>query len=624
MSDNKDDYIQKNLEQALEVCGDSEFLQKQRSEHFSAESEKTPTAHQNFPQITQKSVVMDCRPINQNQLVSNVLLSYDQEMWLGQIQQKTTILNACSNYESARKKFNKIFFENGLLQAVQTARTAMQGEPIREIKISPMSQIMPIDNPLFTSIYEFSSALSAGNGFSPEANMLAVITASGQASQGRYFTEESGWYEKGVLNTVFIDESGSKKSFFFELFENPFKIFEDDKKREYALIGPELSTRKKLAKLAENKLYSKAANEIYKSQLANNENTEDIMHNWIRCINAHANKSMFAEPRIFVGTGTAIKIAKELMLQGESLVSISAEGGFIKQVCKWKGKDLDLFLTSFTGERWSHETDKYGLIHLNNHSLSILANTQPKIIEEFLKNDDFMERGGMARLIIYNTDAVDFKGYRDWNNEKFLEAKATYEKKICSLLSKHYTQDQHRKLFKISIDSDAIKELNDFESIILNFIDSRENLPIQLISFYRKLHGTALRITILLHIWIYNDPCDHSINIDAVKCGIYIARWLSMHATLATQRQEINMNMERIKKVTQCLRDLFKNGHQEPYITVRKVQQKCRAVKHSASMTTDCLRFLAQCNYCREVGMTEKGSPVFALHPDIHSGQNLF
>ena len=59
MSDNKDDYIQKNLEQALEVCGDSEFLQKQRSEYFSAESEKTPTAHQNFPQITQKSVVMD-------------------------------------------------------------------------------------------------------------------------------------------------------------------------------------------------------------------------------------------------------------------------------------------------------------------------------------------------------------------------------------------------------------------------------------------------------------------------------------------------------------------------------------------------------------------------------------
>lgn len=116
-------------------------------------------------------------------------------------------------------------------------------------------------------------------------------------------------------------------------------------------------------------------------------------------------------------------------------------------------------------------------------------------------------------------------------------------------LSKHYTQDQHRKLFKISIDSDAIKELNDFESIILNFIDSRENLPIQLISFYRKLHGTALRITILLHIWMYNDPCDHSINIDAVKCGIYIARWLSMHATWATQRQEINMNMERIKKL---------------------------------------------------------------------------
>lgn len=113
----------------------------------------------------------------------------------------------------------------------------------------------------------------------------------------------------------------------------------------------------------------------------------------------------------------------------------------------------------------------------------------------------------------------------------------------------------------------------------------------------------------LLHIWMHNDPCEHSINIDAVKCGIHISRWLCLHAFMVTQRQ--GMNMERIKKVAQCLRDLFKNGHHEPYITARKVQQKCRAVKHSASMATDCLRILAQCNYCREVGMTEKGSPRF-------------
>ena len=84
---------------------------------------------------------------------------------------------------------------------------------------------------------------------------------------------------------------------------------------------------------------------------------------------------MPAAPRIFVGTGTAIKIAKELMLQGENLVSISAEGGLIKQICKWKDKDLDLFLTYFSREIWSHETDNYGLIYLNNHSLSVLANT---------------------------------------------------------------------------------------------------------------------------------------------------------------------------------------------------------------------------------------------------------
>ena len=165
-------------------------------------------------------------------------------------------------------------------------------------------------------------------------------------------------------------------------------------------------------------------------------------------------------------------------------------------------------------------------------------------------------------------------------------------------------------------------EVKDFESNTLNYIESQNNLPIQLISFYRKLHGTALRITMLLHIWMHNNPCEHSINIDAVKCGIYISRWLCLHAFMVTQRQE--MNMERIKKVAQCLRDLFKNGYHEPYITVRKVQQKCRAVKHSASMTTDCLRFLAQCNYCREVGMTEKGSPVFALHPAIYPDQNLF
>lgn len=49
MSDNKDDYIQKNLEQALEVCGDSEFLQKQRSEYFSTENEKISVIDQKLP-----------------------------------------------------------------------------------------------------------------------------------------------------------------------------------------------------------------------------------------------------------------------------------------------------------------------------------------------------------------------------------------------------------------------------------------------------------------------------------------------------------------------------------------------------------------------------------------------
>lgn len=622
MSDNKDDYIQKNLEQALEVCGDSEFLQKQRSEYFSTENEKTSVIDQSFPPVIQKNVITNSHPINQDKQVSNILLSHAQEIGLGKIQQEATILNTFSNNESARKRFKKIFFEAGLLQAVNSAREAMQYESIQEIKISLLPQITPIENSFFTSIYKFASALSAGNVFSPEVNMLAVITATGQASQGRYFTEESGWYEKGVLNTVFIDDSGLKKSFFFKLFEEPFKNFEDEKKKEYAITGLEFSTRKKLAKLTENKLYSKAVNEISKSIQTNTEDTETLIQKWTDKINSHTEKSMPAEPRIFVGTGTAIKIAKELMLQGENLVSISAEGGLIKQICKWKDKDLDLFLTSFTRERWSHETDKYGLIYLNNHSLSVLANTQTKIIEEFFKNDDFIERGGMSRLIVYNADAVDFKGCIDWNNKIFLEAKATYKKKIISLLSQHHTQDQHRKLFKIPVDSDAIRELKDFESNTLNYIESQNNLPIQLISFYRKLHGTALRITMLLHIWMHNDPCEHSINIDAVKCGIHISRWLCLHAFMVTQRQE--MNMERIKKVAQCLRDLFKNGHHEPYITVRKVQQKCRAVKHSASMATDCLRILAQCNYCREVGMTEKGSPVFALHPAIYPDQNLF
>ena len=114
MSDNKDDYIQKNLEQALEVCGDSEFLQKQRSEYFSTENEKISVIDQSFPPVIQKNVITNSHPINQDKQVSNILLSHAQEMGLGKIQQETTILNTFSNNDSARKRFKKIFFELSL------------------------------------------------------------------------------------------------------------------------------------------------------------------------------------------------------------------------------------------------------------------------------------------------------------------------------------------------------------------------------------------------------------------------------------------------------------------------------------------------------------------------------
>lgn len=514
--------------------------------------------------------------------------------------------------------------DSDIQQKVNIARTRMGVYPILPFQPKQLlSEIQYINNPVFASIYDFASALSMGNGFPPEANMLAVITTSGQASQGRYFTEESGWYEKGVLNTVFLDESGTKKSFFFELFESPFRIFEDKKKEEYARIAPELLHRKKIAAIVEKKLHAEAAHATYKAIQANDEDIETGIQKYIKIINNYNCKSEAAVPRIFIGTGTAAKIAKELMLQGENLISISAEGGLLKQICKWKDKDLDLFLTSFTKEKWLHETDKGGIIELKNHSLSILANTQPKIIEDFFKNDDFIERGGMSRLLIYNTDAVEYTGKIDWNDEKFLSAKSIYEKKILSLLNQHYTQNQNRELFKIPVEPDAIGELKYFELENRNFvINNQTNLPIQLRSFSLKLHGTALRIAMLLHIWQHDSPCNYPISLEAVRCGIHIACWLYNHADRATHRQEIEAHKDRTEKLIHFLRSLYINRYPKTYITAREVQQKCRAVKESSSITLKYLRFLASLNYCQEIYTPKGHSCIFALHPSIYPDSN--
>ena len=512
--------------------------------------------------------------------------------------------------------------DNYIQQQVNITRTMMKPYPILLFQPIKLQQITPINNPVFASIYDFASALSLGNGFPPEANMLAVITTSGQASQSRYFTEESGWYEKGVLNTVFIDESGTKKSFFFDLFESPFRIFEDKKKEEYARIASELLHRKRIATLVKNKLYSEAAHAAYKAMQTNDGDIETKIQKWIKAINDADYKSKTAAPRIFIGTGTATKIAKELVVQGENLISISAEGGFVKQICKWKDKDLDLFLTSFTKERWIHETDKGGIIELKNHSLSILANTQPKIIENFFENDDFIERGGMSRLLIYNTDAVEYAGQINWNNENFLRAKSIYEEKILSLLNQHYTQNQNRELFKISVEPYAIAELKYFEFENHNFVNNQVNLPRQLRSFYLKLHGTALRIAMLLHIWQHDSPCNYPISLEAVRCGIHIARWLSIHADMVAHRQETELHKERIRKLIQYLSNLYINGYPKPYITVREVQQKCRAVKESSSMALNYLRTLATLNYCREIYTHNGHSSIFALHPNIYPDSN--
>ena len=70
------------------------------------------------------------------------------------------------------------------------------------------------------------------------------------------------------------------------------------------------STRKKLAKLTENKLYSKAVNEISKSIQTNTEDTETLIQKWTDKINSHTEKSMPAEPRIFCRNRNGYKNCK--------------------------------------------------------------------------------------------------------------------------------------------------------------------------------------------------------------------------------------------------------------------------------------------------------------------------
>jgi hypothetical protein len=275
------------------------------------------------------------------------------------------------------------------------------------------------------------------------------------------------------------------------------------------------------------------------------------------------------QPRLIVDSATPEKLTDILADNNGRVMRISGEGGVLADV---KGRyaktsDIDMYLSAYSGERFSRDTKGGGTVIIEKPALTISVAAQIGRVKEFIADYECMSRGLCARFFYTFGGDVEKSAY-----SPPLQGESEWQAFI-------------EKCYKC-VDFDEIRELKlspeAFALYAPIYNDIQNN---QMRGEYDYMgcwlgEDHLLRITANLHCveCVCNDVAPETVSIfaDTMQRGIECYECLFQHA-----KHAFLLNDKTVNDVSNS-RYLLKKLKGITTITVRDLWQKCRGSKRFA------------------------------------------
>ncbi|MDR1629168.1 MAG: DUF3987 domain-containing protein [Oscillospiraceae bacterium] len=317
------------------------------------------------------------------------------------------------------------------------------------------------------------------------------------------------------------------------------------------------------------------------------ERKSPVMRHLTECL--HEYEKQIKPLRLIADNSTPEALTTVLANNGGNLSIISSEGGIFDILGGAYNNrvNIDTLLKAHDGDlicvdRKGRETER-----IENPALTILLTVQPHVLNKFISNDIFRDRGLVARFL-YSMPPSKV-GTRRYKTKAIPQEVKDRYKKLCFKLLKIKAREPQL----LTVNSNANRELEDFfNELEAKLKDDFEDI----VDFASKLHGRSLRVAGILHIVKYGDAAQNKpISSQTVREAKEIGLYFLEHAKIIYR---LSGGTTLQKQAIYILRQLKKYPERE-YIP-SAIKRICRGVFNRTEDIMPALDLLVEYGYLQE------------------------
>lgn len=360
-------------------------------------------------------------------------------------------------------------------------------------------------------------------------NCIMLLGTMSIATWGRLGAQLTPhWFEPQIDMLLHVSPSGTRKSALVTTLRFPYDVFCTEANKDHKKNALRLKVEAQQMNKAADKLVSKQVDALVKNMYgisnANFQYNKDIegFRNSINQATAlklditkDANDAIKPPVQLLIDDATPYKLGISMSEQGECQGCITAEGSMLGSKLLNSSGVTGLFLRSHTQEPYVYENARK-TISLSHPALPMINIVQDTVAVKFYNNDMHNEIGVSARFVPHFRSKHCTIIKEQISDDAF----TFYNNKISQLLKLYHTQDKNAIRYKISVESRALRLINDFKDSIKYYIIP--DMPKEAEPCLRKAHGQAVRFALDIHAWNHDQPHTTSITEQEMEQGISI------------------------------------------------------------------------------------------------------
>ena len=404
---------------------------------------------------------------------------------------------------------------------------------------------------------------------------------------------DDDWSESLNLFVIVSAPPSAGKSPVFRAIRDPLISWERERREEEAPLIE--------AERAERRMQEQRRSECERRSAKGGKEAELDHQEALAIAEQLAAKPEPTETILFVGDVTEEALFEIMRRQGGAITVASDEGGMLMNLNgRYKGMpDLDIYLKGYSGgDVDSHRTGR-GSAKLYDARLSIMLCCQPSVLEEFLGNKEFSQRGLTARFLYTQPRAKQEKTIRT--------------KPIPAEVSNCYRTFIFGKMNgtgegEISLQGDALEA---FFTAVDDFERNEDDESEFKASWRGKYRGQLARIIGLLHCAWTEDPLTEPISVGVVLCAVQVMAYFAQQFDALTQ----TVGATQSERDARYLLDKLAGTTE---ITKRDLGRKAKRFKRTSEMDSP-LQDLEERGYIRILRSQNGGRPseIIRVNPAL-------